>query len=108
VTEKAFKELPTFSEIKSGPLHPHPAALTQGAETFGAIFDSIRKNPELIPDAIQFYHACTSREDVLTAIRANCLRYLIDSSERIGKDVSLDIYPPRIRQIVRWIPRKRW
>ena len=106
LTDRALGELPTVLQVQKAPGHPHSEALTQGVDTFAAIFDSVKANPNLIPDAISFYDKCATRSDVHEAIRANCLRYLVDASARIGRNTNLSPYPREIVRIARWIPKK--
>lgn len=106
--DQARHSLPTIVELENAQLHPHPYNLTRGSEFFAEILDTVKEDPSLLPLALDFYKECARQGTVLDALRANCLRYFIDGSQKAGRPVDPTQFPSEIARIARALPRKHF
>jgi hypothetical protein len=67
----------------------------------GEIADAVDKNPDLAPQALDFYENCTRREDTFNAVRAVCLWNLRRLSRKTGHPDLIDEanYPVKVREV---------
>ncbi len=79
LTSETLERLPRVEEMRKnaqGDAHFSPPDLLAASPSLGRIATSLRENPELIPQGIEFYRDCARREGTLTAVRVLCLRNL--------------------------------
>lgn len=65
-----------------------PRALMEASERLGRLRAELRDNPALLDEGLKFYRECANEEEVLTSIRAYCLRAVRDLSRRVGHEVA--------------------
>ncbi len=104
---QAFEILPRVEVLKLHRDHSQPPPeLLQAGTPFGQIEDSLRSNPSLAPQAVEFYRACADDTEMLFAIRALCFRDLRYWSERVegAMPIAESHYPASVVRAANSIP----
>jgi len=71
-------------------LHHGPPGLSQSSLALGKVVGEMKKDPAKIPAGVEFYRSCASDEDVLTAVRAVCLKRLGEWAPRAQPPIEVD------------------
>jgi hypothetical protein len=103
-----LKTLPTEKNIPNDEhLHHRPEAVANAAVPLGQLARLLTDNSLLIPDGIKFYRACAEKSELLTSVRALCLRNWIDWSKKIGMNTDgiLSQFPAHIQYVAKEISR---
>jgi hypothetical protein len=77
LTQDTLAALPRREALRgksSAEVHHAPSALLKASAPLARVDESIRTNPALTPQGIQFYYECAMTPEILTAVRALCLR----------------------------------
>jgi hypothetical protein len=77
LTQDTLEALPRLDALQgktSAEVHHSPAAVLKASAPLARVDESIRSNPALTPQGIQFYYECAMAPEILTAVRALCLR----------------------------------
>ncbi|MBI4405905.1 MAG: hypothetical protein HY537_17230 [Deltaproteobacteria bacterium] len=103
-----MSNLPTIDEVeKNKDLHPHlpPKALSKAADWLGEVRGKINAHKGSLTSAAQFYDSCARKDRVLIAVRALCLRNLMDISLS-SKSVHINsrLYPKDVADIASHLP----
>lgn len=92
--DQLLRDLPRkaqLRQLKAEEVHGPPAPIRQAAAEMGKIADLIAKNPDVKPEALDFYQRCSLTVDLATSIRALCLNRARGlSRELTGRDWSFD------------------
>jgi len=110
LTERALGRFPRKDIVRSRrdhSFHHPPAELTQGSQEMGAILDSLKVHPRLIPLGLSFFLRCAKDTEVLEAVRITCVRYYLDWSRRGKVQASLYELPSRLVTLANTLPESR-
>lgn len=109
----AFESLPKTEEIKASTdarsHHDTPESIMRAGSTIGAVADQIKKNKANVEAGLKFFKTCAENPEIVSSVRAVCLRNLVDFSSRYRNNVRVSFadYPYDVQRIARHIPRLR-
>jgi hypothetical protein len=82
----AWQKLPRWTEIANETdFHRTPSTLLAVTPQLGRISDTLRADPNQIPNGLRFYKDCANETEIHIAIRALCLRDYLYWSKQIHR-----------------------
>jgi hypothetical protein len=99
LSEKVLRELPTISELSklsNEEVHQTPRRILEAGLEIGKVVEMLEANPELTPQATQFYEKCSYNSNYPTSVRALCFSHLRTLDPSQANDSRI---PAHIREI---------
>jgi len=103
LADETLSRLPLVAALDPGKdYHQPPAEVIEGGREVGVVAEWLEKHPDDKEMGKSFFHRCAEKEEVLTAVRALCLKRY---QELGGKAV--EQFSPRLRWIADRMPSEK-
>jgi hypothetical protein len=106
-TETSYKsvELPEAENFPVGSIeHRPPESLLRAAEPLGKLSKGLKIGTVSLGEALNYYDSCAKSKKLLTAVRAVCLKNLIDKSKSVDVTIFEDSYDKEIVDLAKQLP----
>lgn len=87
-------------------IHHGTPGLQEGSAVLGTVLREMTHNEKAIPDGVEFYRRCAKDEDVLTSLRAVCVKRLGEWAPRANPPIVIDFgeFDPELRELADKLP----
>lgn len=105
LTDKVLRELPKVGDLQGlseEETHGAPGAVRRAGASLGEIAEALDANPELAPQALEFYRGCATQSEGLKSVRALCLsnyQALADESGREPDPEVMGTMPQSVKDL---------
>ncbi|MCP4913564.1 MAG: hypothetical protein GY909_10630 [Oligoflexia bacterium] len=88
-------------QVVKSDVHHIPDFLIKYGRTMAKMKRFVKENPEHSEQAFEFYQECSLNEDVFVSVRSLCLYNVLELSAPLKKQINLNKYPERVRELAK-------
>lgn len=100
LAQKVLESIPAKDKLQEEAkknVHGAPDSLFRAGLELGSIYQAVKDNPSLAPDAVEFYSACAKDEKRPDTVRALCFSHYRKIGAEIGASVDMKLVPEKIK-----------